>query len=61
MANFWKNNKFLVTGGSGFFGSHLVKKMQERGANQIMIPRSKNFDLIKRENCKKVVQVGNGS
>jgi len=53
-----KNNKFLITGGAGFLGIHLVENLVERGLakENIFIPRSKEFDLRKRENCARVVK-----
>ena len=46
MSNFWNNQRFVVTGGSGFLGKVLVRKMQERGAKEIFIPRIEDYDLV---------------
>jgi len=50
------NKRFLVTGGSGFLGSHLIKKMRAKGIKNIEIPRSKTCNLVNRKNCRKAVQ-----
>ena len=41
--------KAVVTGGAGFLGSHLVEKMRGRGASDIFVPRSKDYDLTQPE------------
>ncbi|MFM6191246.1 MAG: GDP-L-fucose synthase family protein [Planktothrix sp.] len=53
-----KNKRILVTGGAGFLGRQVVAQLQQAGAdlNQIMIPRSKDYNLCTLEACQKVVQ-----
>lgn len=47
----WKNEKILVTGGTGFLGSYVVKNLKSRGATDILTPNSKEYDLRIKENC----------
>lgn len=37
--------RILVTGGSGFLGSHLVEQLGRRGAAHVIVPRSQTADL----------------
>ena len=55
---FWSDKKILITGGAGFFGSEVVRQLQEKGVHKedLLIPRSKDIDLRKRENCARVVR-----
>ncbi|MDO9087409.1 MAG: GDP-L-fucose synthase [Anaerolineaceae bacterium] len=46
MSDFWKNQRFVVTGGAGFLGKVITRKMQERGASQIFVPRIEDYNLV---------------
>jgi GDP-L-fucose synthase len=43
--SFWKNKKVVVTGGSGFLGSHVVEILQAQGAN-VHVPRRREHNFI---------------
>jgi GDP-L-fucose synthase len=42
---FWSGKRAIVTGGSGFLGSFVVDKLRERGVQDIIVPRSAEYDL----------------
>jgi GDP-L-fucose synthase len=44
----WKDKRVVVTGGAGFLGSFVVEKLRGRGAGNVVVPRSKDYDLRDR-------------
>jgi GDP-L-fucose synthase len=46
---FWAGRRVLVTGGGGFLGGALVRVLRERGATDVFVPRSSEFDLRERD------------
>lgn len=49
MINFWKNKKVLVTGASGFIGSHVCDLLVEKGASVIaVVSNNSNISKIKK-------------
>jgi GDP-L-fucose synthase len=46
--------KYLVTGGAGFLGSFVTEKLRARGISDIVIPRSKDYDLTHEAAAEKL-------
>ena len=51
----WSQKRVLVTGGAGFFGSFVVDELRRRGAAHVFVPRSKDYNLIDRAACARVI------
>ncbi|MFQ3568332.1 MAG: GDP-L-fucose synthase [Aggregatilineales bacterium] len=45
----WTDRRFVVTGGAGFLGRSIVHGLEARGAANIFVPRSAEYDLRDRE------------
>ncbi|MCF6150446.1 MAG: GDP-L-fucose synthase [Candidatus Kuenenia sp.] len=52
--SFLNNKKILITGGAGFLGSFVIQKLKECGCKSIFVPRSKDYNLIENDACKRL-------
>src|SRR3954465_8967812 len=50
----WREERVVVTGGTGFLGSYVVEKLRERGATDIVTPRSDEYDLVKMADVERL-------
>jgi len=48
---FWKTRRVVVTGGGGFLGTVVCRKLRQRGCSRVLVPRSKDYDLT----CEQMV------
>jgi GDP-L-fucose synthase len=58
MTDFWTNRRVMVTGGAGFLGSAVVKRLQAAGATQIFVPRRAQYDLRTRDGIDRALAEG---
>ena len=54
MSTFWSSKRIVVTGGGGFLGRVLCRKLAERGAAEVFPVRSRDYDLTERNQVEKV-------
>jgi len=54
--SFFSKKRVLVTGGTGFLGSSVVEKLQEKGCRSVFIGRSRDYDLVEVEAVKRVYE-----
>ncbi len=54
--SFWNGKRVIVTGGAGFLGRFIVDELKLKGCRHIMVPRSKDFDLRKLSDIKKLLK-----
>jgi len=57
---FWRDKRVIVTGGAGFLGSFVVDKLRQRGAAEIIVPRSRDYDLRDVDAIRRLLE-GTGS
>ena len=42
----WSRERVVVTGGAGFLGSFVLEELRRRGARDVFVPRSGEYDLV---------------
>lgn len=52
-----QTKRVLVTGGSGFLGTHVVARLRAIGCRQIVTPRSAEYDLTREPDVIRLMQV----
>ncbi len=53
--NYWQDRRVCVTGGSGFLGSFIVEQLRQRGAKEIFVPRSADYNLVEMEAVRRLL------
>ena len=56
MADFWKSQRTLVTGGAGFLGSYVVEKVRARGCSDLFVPARKEYDLTRPDAVRRMLE-----
>lgn len=51
---FWRDKRVIVTGGAGFLGSFVVEKLKSRGAQEVIVPRKVEYDLVQGDLVRKL-------
>lgn len=57
--SYLENKRITVTGGAGFLGRNVVEKLKDMGCNDIFIPRSKDYDIVKMEDVNRLYKFAN--
>jgi GDP-L-fucose synthase len=50
MKGFWSGKRVTVTGGAGFLGQHVVRRLESFGA-KVFVPRQRDYNLTTLEAC----------
>lgn len=54
MAAFWSDKRVVVTGGAGFLGSFVVEQLRARDCRTIVVPRSRDYDLVEMDAVRRL-------
>ena len=58
MTDFWRGRRVMVTGGGGFLGKSVVRRLESAGGDEVFVPRSKDYDLRSPEGIGRALADG---
>ncbi len=58
MPEWWADHRVMVTGGGGFLGRAVVRRLEAAGAGAIFVPRSHTYDLRTRDGIERALADG---
>ena len=58
---FWQSRRVCVTGGAGFLGKVVVRKLHERGVKEVFIPNIEDYELVKLEDINRMLKNANAN
>ena len=47
--------RICVTGGAGFLGTHLIRRLKEHGAREIFVPQYPEYDLVREADIVRMI------
>ena len=53
--NFWQSKRVCVTGGAGFLGRVVVRKLYEREAKDVFVPQIEDYNLVELEDINRML------
>lgn len=53
--NFWQSKRVCVTGGAGFLGKVVVRKLHERGVKDVFIPQIEDYNLVNLKDINRML------
>jgi GDP-L-fucose synthase len=56
--DFWPGRRVMVTGGGGFLGQAVVRRLQAGGADAMFVPRSMDYDLRTKDGTDRALADG---